>query len=307
MKILSILLFVVFLFACGGGNSLKKTPDHLLAGTKETIKGTAWYNKGCYKRSLEHFFKAHELFAASDQLGGVAMSMNNIGNIYRAASDLDSAILFFDESFAVYAYINDDNGALHALSNKAATLIECGMLDKSLEVLSAAENLAAKNDITFVPLLSNKAILLTRKKELKLAEEVLNHAITNTSPKNPSEFATVSFAFGNLMLETKKYKKALKFFNQALEADRKAGFHKGIADDLASLGDTCLSLEEYKNAVNFYKRSIKIYALLGNENKVNEIMKQLDGASQKSNIDITLTQHFVDRWLAGDILYGLCE
>jgi hypothetical protein len=83
------LRFVLNGFGCAGGNAVKKKPEHIVSGMKEIQKGTTWYQKGCYKRSLEHFFRAHELFAASDQLDGVAMSMNNIGNIYRIMEDID--------------------------------------------------------------------------------------------------------------------------------------------------------------------------------------------------------------------------
>lgn len=89
-----ILLFALFCFACAGGNSAKKIPEHITAGTKEMAGGIARYNKGCYQDSLEYFFKAHELFVASDQLSGVAMSLNNIGNVYRVTGDFDSALLF---------------------------------------------------------------------------------------------------------------------------------------------------------------------------------------------------------------------
>lgn len=69
-------------------------PEHITAGTKEMARGITRYNKGCYKDSLEYFFRAHELFVASDQLSGVAMSLNNMGNVYRVTGDIDSALLF---------------------------------------------------------------------------------------------------------------------------------------------------------------------------------------------------------------------
>jgi len=76
-----ITLFVLFCFACAGGNSAKKIPEHITAGSQEMTRGITRYNKGCYKDSLEYFFRAHELFVASDQLSGVAMSLNNIGKL----------------------------------------------------------------------------------------------------------------------------------------------------------------------------------------------------------------------------------
>lgn len=129
-------------------------PEHITAGMKEIARGIARYNKGCYKDSLEYFFGAHELFVASDQLSGVAMSLNNIGNVYR---------------------------------------------------------------------------------------------ITKT----------------------------------ALKADRLSGFNKSIADDLAAIGSARLRPKKNELAVNFLKRSVEIYALIGDDEKVHNVMKKLEKVSGK--------------------------
>ncbi|MEA3429491.1 MAG: tetratricopeptide repeat protein, partial [Thermodesulfobacteriota bacterium] len=224
-----ILIAVLFLFGCAGGNAVKKKPEHIISGMKEIKKGTAWYQKGCYKRSLEHFFRAHELFAASDQLDGVAMSMNNIGNIYRIMEDFDSSLLFFEESIRIYQDIKNYKGLVQALSNKAAVLIDSDRLEDAAGILKSAEDIAQKNSIPTDHILNNWGILFIRQKEYSRAEEILNSALANADPENYSEYATVNFALGNLMRETGQYEKAVYFFKAALETDRLSGFHKGIA------------------------------------------------------------------------------
>lgn len=302
-----ILLFALFWFACAGGNSAKKIPEHITAGMKEMTKGIARYNKGCYKDSLEYFFRAHELFVASDQLSGVAMSLNNIGNVYRITGDFESALLFFDEAFAIYSDMGDPLGGVQVLSNKVAALIDDGRLEKAEKVLNTAEEMAEKNRILFGPLLSNRGILLIKKAQYRGAEELMQMVLANTDPENLSEFATVNFAFGNLMLETQRYEKAIDFFKTALKADRLSGFNKNIADDLAAIGSACLKLGKDELAVNFLKRSVEIYALIGNHKKVQNIMEKLEKVSEKTGIDLSITKHFVNRWLEGKALESPCE
>jgi len=305
--IILILFLAVFLFACAGGNSAKKMPEHITAGTREISKGIAIYNKGCYRGSLEYFFRAHEFFAASDQLSGVAMSLNNIGNVYRIIGDIESAILFFDEAFAIYTDIDDSKGAVQVLSNKAAAMINGGMLEEATNVLDAAENIAQKNRILFGPLLNNRGILFLKKKEYRLAEEILQKVLANADPKNFSEFATVNFALGNLMIETQRYEKAVDFFRSALTADRLSGFYKGIADDLAAVGSAHLLQKKDELAMNFYKRSIKIYALIGDQKKVHNIMEKLEKISEKTGLSISVTKHFVIKWLEGEAFESPCK
>lgn len=306
-SLILISILAVFFFACAGGNSVKKKPNQIISGIKEVNKGTIWYQKGCYKRSLEHFFRAHELFAASDHLSGVAMSMNNIGNIYRITGEINGAVLFFEESFGIYRDIENHEGAVQALSNKAAALIDGGRLDEASKILSTAEDIAQKYKILSGPLLRNQGIIFARKKEFNRAEVVLKRAIEITDSSNFSEIAAINFALGNLNLETERYEKAIDFFEAALAADRSAGFHNGIADDLAAIGSAFFRQEKNKDAVDFFKRSIKIYALMGNEKKVHTLMEQLEKAAEKAVLDISLTKHFVTMWLEGNLMKDPCR
>ena len=302
-----ILIAILFLFGCAGGNAVKKKPEHIISGMKEIRKGATWYKRGCYNRSLEYFFRAHELFAASDQLDGVAMSMNNIGNIYRIMEDIDSSLLFFEESISIYQDIKDYSGLVQALSNKAAVLLDSDRLEEAAGVLRLAEDIAQKNSIPANPILNNWGILFIRKKEYSRAEEILNSALANTDPADHSEYATVNFALGTLMRETGRYEKAVYFFKAALDTDRLSGFHKGIADDLGAIGDISFSQGKYEPAVNYFKRSIKIYALIENRNKVSEIMGRLVKAAEKAGLDISITEHFVKNWLEGKAFESPCK
>ena len=300
-------LVALFCFSCAGGNSAKIMPEYITAGNKEMAGGITRYNKGCYKESLEYFFRAHELFVASDQLNGVAISLNNIGNVYRVTGDIDSALLFFDESLSIYSDIGDPLGRVQVLCNKAAALIDAGRLEKAENVLNTAEETAEQNRISFGPLLSNRGILLIKKAQYERAEKLMQLSLANTDPENLPEFATVNFALGNLMHETQRYEKAIDFFNTALKADRLSGSNKSIADDLAAMGSAYLELGKDELAVNFFKRSVEIYALTGNHKNVQHIMEKLERITEKTGEDLSITTHFVNRWLEGKEFGSLCE
>jgi tetratricopeptide (TPR) repeat protein len=304
--IIIILLFISMLSACTGNNVIKKS-DELTSGIKEIKKGAHLYKKGCYKRSLGHFLRAHELFVFSDNLSGIAMSMNNIGNVYRVTDRISSSIPFFDESCCIFLYINDNKGAVQALSNKAAALIEDGGLEEASNVLSLAEKIAKNNKKLSATLLKNRGILLIRKKEFKRAEDILKKACKKVETSNLLEKAAINFALGNLMFETKRSENAIEYFKEALSADQSSGFIKGIADDLAAIGTVYYNQDKHEPAVNFFNRSIKIYALMKNEKKVHKIMELLINSSEKANINISITKNFVNRWLEGQSLNDFCD
>ncbi len=304
-SVLLVLLAVGLTIGCGGPK-VKARPPHLTRGMQEIQKGTTAYQQGCYHQALDHFFKAHERFTVSDQLGGVAMSMNNIGNVYRFIGDPESADLFFDEAIGIYLALEDEAGAMQALSNKAALLIDLDKLDVAQETLRRAENLKGDKKST-AGLFNNKGVLLLKQNAYDQAEEMLNHGLDLASPEDLPEYATLNFSLGRLMLVTKRLDQALAYFNTALITDRQQGFHKGIADDLAALGSVYLAQTRYDTAATHFQRSIKIYALIEDKVRVDETLEQLELAAAKTGLDVRVTQLFVERWMDGKVLESPCH
>ncbi len=311
MRKQTTILFIGFLFtvlACGGGPPLKPTPPHLLTGTDQINKGTALYQKGCFKRAVEHFFRAHELYAASDQLDGVAMSFNNMGTVYRATGDFESAIAFFDKAHEIYKDLGDRAGIRQSLANKSAVLIETGRLEKAEAVINEVSAVSpGESGKPFVPLMSNRGILLTKKKDYVGAEKILKEALAAADPENVSETATVHYALGHLMFEMKRWKEAVSFYQAALAADRSAGYYKGMADDLSGMGKSYFESGNREAAVKSWERSVKIYALIKLPEEVKKTMADIKTAARGTGIDIRVTELFVNRWLEGKVYEKPCE
>ncbi len=305
--VLFLFISILLLTACSGGKPLKEVPDQIKIGAKELKSGGYLYNRGCYNRALKHFFRAHEQYVATDQQKGTAMCLNNIGNIYRLKNDIEGAQLFYKETIQIYSAIGDHQGAVQALSNNAAAVIDSGKFEDAGKILDVVEALAQKNNITFIPMLKNRGILYIKENKLKEAQIVLEKALSRADPENNTETATVNYALGNLMIAKKAYGKAVGFFGRALVADKKTEFYQGIADDLAALANAHHFLGDMGRAVDFYQRAIKIYAFLGNKDKALDLMEKMETSAQKSGADTTITKHFTEAWLKGETLSSPCE
>jgi tetratricopeptide (TPR) repeat protein len=294
--------------ACGGGPPLKPSPSHLLTGTDQIRKGTVLYQKGCFKRAMEHFSRAHELYAASDQLSGVAMSFNNMGTVYRAMGDFESAAAFFAKAHEIYKDLGDKAGIRQSLANASAVLIDTGRLEEAETIINQASGISSGDDgRPFVPLMSNRGILLTRKKDHTGAEKILREALAAADPEHFSETATVHYALGRLMLEMKRPKEANSFYQAALAADRSAGYYRGMADDLSGMGRSYIESGDREAAVKAWERSVKIYALIKLPEEVRKIMAEIRTAAAGTGIDIRTTELFVSRWLEGKVYDKPCE
>jgi tetratricopeptide (TPR) repeat protein len=299
------LVFVLFAASCGGTKEVI-VPEHISAGTVQTSKGMPFYERGCYARALEYFYKANELFTAIGDSRGMAMSVNNIGVVYRAMGEAAAAIPFFEDALRMYRSLGDEEGIRQTLSNLAAAQVDTG------DYASAARNIDEALKIRigrkpFAPAMTVKGILLQRQGDVKGAEAMLTEALKNIDKKNPAGAAAANYAMGELLRGMTRYQEAVPYLGKALEYDREAGFYKGIADDLTALGRCRAGLRDDASAVNDWEQSVRIYALLRMEEKTRATMGLLEEAAKRSNRDISLTRALVDRWLKGEMTETICE
>jgi tetratricopeptide (TPR) repeat protein len=204
--------------------------------------------------------------------------------------------------------LNNQAGAVRALSNKAATLIHAGKLDKAEQLLQSGMQLLPPdgNKRLLIPLLQNQGVLLTKRGSYKAAEELLVTCLHQAAGLDPLASASLHFAFGNLMLKTERPSDAIASFEKALSIDRELGFHKGMGDDLFSMGQAYLKLGEEEKAVASWKRSVKIFALIDLASQVQETMKLLTETAQRRGMDISVTEAFVERWREGRLYESPC-
>ena len=294
-----VLLIITFTFSCGGGTKVKETPPHLTDGMQALQKGNDAYQRGCFRRSLDYFFIAHESFTLSDQQNGVAMSLNNIGNVYRFIGDAASAGLFFDQAIEIYIRLDDTSGAQQALVNKAALLADVDELEAAQVTLNQVDALEDRK--TTAGFWNTKGVLWMKQADYVRAEEALRQGLDRVTQEDPASEATLNFSLGHVMMASGRLDRAPEYFEKALEIDRQLGFHRGIADDLAALGDLYQRQSQYPTAAAYFQRSIKIYALIGDKKRVDMTLQQLRTVATEAELDIRVTELFIERWLAGKL------
>jgi tetratricopeptide (TPR) repeat protein len=300
-----VLIFVLFLASCGGSKEVI-VPEHISAGAVQTSKGMPFFERGCYARALEYFYKANELYTAIGDARGMAMSMNNIGVVYRGMGEAAAAIPFFEDALRMYRSLGDREDVRQTLSNLAAAQVDSGNYAAAEKNVDEALKIQIGRK-SFAPAMTVKGILQSKQGDTNGAEAMFKEALKSIDKNNPAGAAAANYAMGELLRGTTRYKEAVPYLEKALENDRTAGFYRGIADDLTALGRCSAGLRDDASAVNFWEQSVRIYALLGMEEKVRATMGMLEEAAKRSNRDIALTRALVDRWLKGEMTETICE
>ncbi len=304
---------VMVLLAVAAGCGTKETapqPAFNKSAARDVIQGNTWYMKGCYHKALESFHKAYEKFTALDDQDGVARTLNNLGTLYRAEKDYESAVAFFDEAIRLFKRSGDARNLVQSLSNKAAVLTDRGELDNAATLLDEAESEARKNAVVLPTLKSNRALILIRQKKTEEAKHLLTEAKALTSPSKPFEFTTIAFAMGMLHEETGDLDTASHWYTQALETDRSAGFSRNLASDLSALGRVLMAQGKYDEALDILYRCFNIQTLLDDPKGTEETSAQLKScltALGDRKPDIRVKEHFLKRWSGGETKAGVCK
>ncbi len=296
---------LALMLSCGGTKEVVVS-EPVSAATAQTAKGMPLYERGCYARALDYFYSANELFTAAGDSRGTAMSMNNIGVVYRAMGEAGAAIPFFADALRIYRTLGDREQVRQALSNLAAAEVDTGDYASAAKHVDEAMAIGIPGK-PFPPAMTVKGILLARQGDAGGAETMLREALDDIGRRYPGGEASANYALGELLLVQARFKEAVPLFERALASDRKAGFYRGIADDLAALGRAMAGLKDDTAAVDAWEQSVRIYALLGMEEKVRSTMALLEEAAKRSNRDIALTRALVERWVKGQTTDSICE
>jgi tetratricopeptide (TPR) repeat protein len=306
---LALLLAMTFLglCACAGSPAATLSADASDPADRDLKRGIYWYQKGCARRALDHFYAAHEYYSFTDRQVGVARSLNSMANVYRQEGNLESAMLFYDAAIAAARRCDEQAMVGQALSNKAAVLIDTGDLAGAEVLLDEAHLLARETGPVFAMVLNHRAVLLMKTQQFDEALTLLDQADSLVVGDGYNARAAICFTRGKIMMRTGKYSPAMGLFQQALELDRQAGFTLGMADDLAAMAEIHEQLGEDEDALDCLDRSIKIHALLENREKVRENIAHLESLASKTGTDVRVTVHFINQWLAGEAVATICR
>ncbi len=297
----------LLLLGCSSTPLPERMPSYLRQSIRHLNKGTQYYTKGCYPLALRQFQESHERYVAADHLPGTAASLNSLANTYYRMKDFEGALAVYDEAIALYRQLEDRPGLTLALANKAAALIATGQMESAGLHLDEADRVAGDEALMASQRLRTRAIWLMRRGDPGQAEKLLRQALRLTPDSAQAQIAAVQYALGRLFMDSRRPAQGLSHLEAALEADRKLGAFHGIALDLAALGDSRARLNRHDLAVSYFKRSMKIFALLGDAPMVDEIRTRLVASGRSADVDILASLQWVDRWLAGDRTANICR
>jgi tetratricopeptide (TPR) repeat protein len=307
LRTLLILATALVCLTCASAPAPSKVPEDIHLGVRHLNQGAVEYQKGCYLKALQHIQESHERFAVVDDLPGSAASLNTLANIYYRLDDLQSALLVYDEAIALFERLGQKSGLARALANKSAALIAVGRLDEASRCLDHADEISKNAHIMESLRLKTRALLCIARENPRGAETLLIAALKTAAQSEREFLADIHYTLAQLKMSIQKSQDAVSHLQTALSLDRASGAYFSIGLDLAALGSCYENLADSAEAVNYYKRSLKIFALLEARSKVQWVRSRLESSAGKAGLNLEPILHWTEQWASGLNQAGLCN
>lgn len=180
----------------------------------------AWYFSGNYELALRNHFKALDLRKKIGEKKYIAMSLHNIGIVYRSRKDYRNALEYYKNSLEIKRELNNLPGVLNTTINLGSVYQNLGQYDSALYyanlALQLSQDLKSPNDVFIAQ--SNIATALLSQGKINEAQSVIITcgADTNAHP-NAQMLLTYYAAQGEIYERTGRPEKAIAEYNKALK------------------------------------------------------------------------------------------
>jgi CHAT domain-containing protein len=181
------------------------------------------------RKSIEKYHEALDLYRRAGVRRKEAVTLNNIGMVYRSVGETQKALEKFNEALPIRRAVGDRIGEARTLNNIGGVYRLLGEMQKALEKF-------------------NEALPILRAVGNRIVEATTLHNIG---------------AVYRLLGETQK---ALEKFNESLLLSRTVGDRRGEAGTLNSIGGVYQSLGETQKALEKFNAALPLFQFVGDRN-----------------------------------------
>ena len=247
-------------------SAMEKDPEIKLKYTKHlsyaiNLKGFQYNNTGDMRKAMYYYKEALRIRESTDDLKGVAESLNNIGTIYDLEGDVDQALSYYLKSKEIREKIGDKKGVAHALNGIGLVYKSKGDLARALECyhesLRIRELLNDKRGIASN--LTNLANILSSQGNNKKALEYNLKALEiREGLKDKGEIALSLNNIGVIYRTEGEKQKAMDCFKKCLALQEEINDRQGMGYSLQNIA-TIYSLKgDHIEALEYYRKSLGI-------------------------------------------------
>lgn len=191
-----------------------------------------------FELALEKFKQALELYERASDHSNMALTLNNIGEVYRHLGQYNQALNFYQKALLIRQEIRDRQGEGRTLNSIGLLYQSQSQYPQALEFYQQA--------LSIIQALNDKAAEGT----------ILNN-------------------IGGIYRQTGKHLQAIETYKQALEIHRALNDFLGEGVVLSNLGVTYFRLGEYSQSLALYQKALEIFTAHQAKSKIATVLNNI--------------------------------
>ncbi len=225
--------------------------------------------KGDLQKSVSLFFEAYKLYKALGQDGDVAITLYNIGQLFRSGNDYQNALLYYRKSLNIDESLNKTIELSQTYYEMARCFIKLKYFDSSLLYLNKS--------LQFTDLEHNKSLIskiynnmgstyFQKNRFDKAISYYLKSLAAAQGLKDVQKKSAIAYNnIGEAHLYNGKYEKANTYLTRALNTKQALGRPDFTLSTVVLLGKLKVQQQQYKEALAYLEEGIQH----ANQNIVN--------------------------------------
>lgn len=237
------------------------------------IIGIIYYYLGKYNQAIEHMFKCLNILKNTNYHFLKSCVITNMGEIYREAGDNENAIKSYNEALEISTIHGFEQNKAAVMLNMGKVYSSTGKYTEALDLLYKSKKILAnsKDFIILGEIESEIGKLLFKQGHINLAREHYFEALKKlNNVKNKYYIIDVLINIG--ILEAATSRSSVEYFNLALKYSEEINSNIKISMSYKYLSDYYASENNYKLALEFFKK----YHYKYQEMEASNIAKSLE-------------------------------
>lgn len=216
---------------------------------------SCYYYQDLYARAMERYKKAYDIATELGEESYLFFPLRAMGSIYVATNQLDSALYYYEKSFAIAQQMEDSLYGATVLSDIAQFYNMREMYDKANEYISRAIHMNPNHDYTYYYL---KGDIFSKSNAYDSAQYYLQKSL---DINNLYTYVSTNYALYNLEKNLGNYKSAIHY------ADNYITYYDSIQHQIQRDEVTKLmndhALESHKKEVTARQQRFMFYLIIG--------------------------------------------
>ncbi|QEI42976.1 Regulatory protein AfsR [Dolichospermum sp. UHCC 0315A] len=234
-------------------------------------EGMKLYQQGTadsLRQAIKKWEEALSLYRLLDDKKGQAISLNNIGEVYKDLGEKQKALKYFNEARLLYIAEGDKKGQASVLNNIGEVYSALGKKQDALKYYKEALHLSRaegdkKREATSLNNIGRIYSALEKKQDALYYYKL---ALLLRRAESDKKGEAISLNnIGGIYSALREKEEALKYYKQALPLRRAEGDKKGEANTLNNIGGVYSALGEKQKALESYNEALLLRRTIGDK------------------------------------------